>query len=495
HAAFAMRDDGYETIMVNCNPETVSTDYDTSDRLFFEPLTLEDVLEIVHLEQPKGIIIQFGGQTPLKLARDLEAAGAPVIGTTPDCIDLAEDRERFQNLIHELDLMQPPNRTARSVEEAVRHAEAIGFPVVVRPSYVLGGRAMEIVYNETDLRRYMRDAVQVSNDAPVLLDRFLDDAVEVDVDAICDGKDVVIGGIMQHIEQAGVHSGDSACSLPPYSLSMELQEQIAEQVRKMALGLNVVGLMNTQFAVQGGDRIFVLEVNPRASRTVPFVSKAIGMPLAKIAARCMAGRSLAEQGVTRAIRPQYYCVKEAVFPFIKFPGVDPILGPEMKSTGEVMGVGRSFPEAFAKSQLGAGVTLPSSGTAFISVRDADKEGVVPLARALKDKGFQLVATKGTSQVLQDAGIACEHINKVTEGRPHIVDRIKNDEINLIINTTEGRQAIADSYTIRRQALQHKVTYTTTLAGAHATVEALDYLTDENVYCLQAMHKENLENLA
>ncbi|SFM34431.1 carbamoyl-phosphate synthase large subunit [Ectothiorhodospira mobilis] len=495
HAALAMREDGYETLMVNCNPETVSTDYDTSDRLFFEPLTLEDVLEIVHLERPKGIIIQFGGQTPLKLARDLEAAGAPVIGTTPDSIDLAEDRERFQNLIHDLDLIQPPNRTARSVEEAVRHAEAIGFPVVVRPSYVLGGRAMEIVYNETDLRRYMRDAVQVSNDAPVLLDRFLDDAVEVDVDAVCDGKDVVIGGIMQHIEQAGVHSGDSACSLPPYSLSMELQERIAEQVRKMALGLNVVGLMNTQFAVQGGDRIFVLEVNPRASRTVPFVSKAIGMPLAKIAARCMAGRSLAEQGVTRAIRPQYYCVKEAVFPFIKFPGVDPILGPEMKSTGEVMGVGRSFPEAFAKSQLGAGVTLPGSGTAFISVRDADKEGVVPMAQALSEKGFQLIATKGTAQVLRAAGIDCEPINKVTEGRPHIVDRIKNDEISLIINTTEGRQAIADSYTIRREALQHKVTYTTTLAGAHATVAALDYLTDENVYCLQAMHKENLEHLA
>ncbi|MGM0676530.1 carbamoyl-phosphate synthase large subunit [Ectothiorhodospira marina] len=491
HAALAMREDGYETIMVNCNPETVSTDYDTSDRLFFEPLTLEDVLEIVHLEQPKGIIIQFGGQTPLKLARDLEAAGAPVIGTTPDSIDLAEDRERFQNLINELDLIQPPNRTARSVEEAVRHAEAIGFPVVVRPSYVLGGRAMEIVYNETDLRRYMRDAVQVSNDAPVLLDRFLDDAVEVDVDAISDGKEVVIGGIMQHIEQAGVHSGDSACSLPPYSLSMELQDEIAEQVRKMAVGLNVVGLMNTQFAVQGGNKIFVLEVNPRASRTVPFVSKAIGMPLAKIAARCMAGRSLAEQGVTDVIRPKYFSVKEAVFPFIKFPGVDPILGPEMKSTGEVMGVGRSFPEAFAKSQLGAGVTLPTSGKAFISVRDADKDGIADVVRQLADKGFELIATRGTAQVLEDAGIACKRINKVTEGRPHIVDMIKNDEISLIINTTEGRQAIADSYTIRREALQHKVSYTTTLAGAFATVEALSFLDSENVYCLQDMHKENL----
>ena len=491
HAALAMCEDGYETIMVNCNPETVSTDYDTSDRLFFEPLTLEDVLEVVHLEQPKGIIIQFGGQTPLKLARDLEAAGAPVIGTTPDSIDLAEDRERFQNLINELDLIQPPNRTARSVEEAVRHAEAIGFPVVVRPSYVLGGRAMEIVYNETDLRRYMRDAVQVSNDAPVLLDRFLDDAVEVDVDAISDGKEVVIGGIMQHIEQAGVHSGDSACSLPPYSLSMELQDEIAEQVRKMAVGLNVVGLMNTQFAVQGGDKIFVLEVNPRASRTVPFVSKAIGMPLAKIAARCMAGRSLAEQGVTDVIRPKYFSVKEAVFPFIKFPGVDPILGPEMKSTGEVMGVGRSFPEAFAKSQLGAGVTLPTAGKAFISVRDADKGEIAQVVRHLADKGFELIATKGTAQVLEDAGIACKRINKVTEGRPHIVDMIKNDEISLIINTTEGRQAIADSYTIRREALQHKVSYTTTLAGAFATVEALSFLDSENVYCLQDMHKENL----
>ncbi|MCG5511771.1 carbamoyl-phosphate synthase large subunit [Ectothiorhodospira shaposhnikovii] len=488
HAALAMREDGYETIMVNCNPETVSTDYDTSDRLFFEPLTLEDVLEIVHLEKPKGIIIQFGGQTPLKLARDLEAAGAPVIGTTPDCIDLAEDRERFQQLIEKLELVQPPNRTARSVDEAVRHAEAIGYPVVVRPSYVLGGRAMEIVYNETDLRRYMRDAVKVSNDAPVLLDRFLDDAVEVDVDAICDGKDVLIGGIMQHIEQAGVHSGDSACSLPPYSLSMALQNQIVEQVRKMALALGVVGLMNTQFAIQR-DRIFVLEVNPRASRTVPFVSKAIGMPLAKIAARCMAGRSLVEQGATETVVPDYYSVKEAVFPFIKFPGVDPILGPEMKSTGEVMGMGRNFPEAFAKSQLGAGVKLPETGKAFISVREVDKPGIIQVAKELAARGFELIATHGTAQALEAAGVTCERINKVTEGRPHIVDMIKNDEISLIINTTEGKQAIADSFTIRREALQHKVTYTTTLAGAYATVQALEYLDSDLVYCLQDMHKE------
>ncbi|SIT66264.1 carbamoyl-phosphate synthase large subunit [Ectothiorhodosinus mongolicus] len=489
HAALAMREDGHETIMVNCNPETVSTDYDTSDRLYFEPLTLEDVLEIVHKEQPAGLIIQFGGQTPLKLARDLEAAGAPVIGTTPDCIDLAEDRERFQQLIDQLGLVQPPNRTARSAEEAVGHAEAIGYPVVVRPSYVLGGRAMEIVYNETDLRRYMRDAVKVSNDAPVLLDRFLDDAVEVDVDAICDGQEVIIGGIMQHIEQAGVHSGDSACSLPPYSISSALQDEIAEQVRKMALGLNVIGLMNTQFAIQG-EKIFVLEVNPRASRTVPFVSKAIGMPLAKIAARCMAGVSLKQQGVTRVIRPEYFSVKEAVFPFIKFPGVDPILGPEMKSTGEVMGVGRSFAEAFAKSQLGAGITLPLAGKAFISVKDTDKAGVLALARDLQRRGFGLIATDGTAKALEADGIACQRINKVTEGRPHIVDMIKNGEISFIINTTEGRQAIADSFTIRREALQQKITYTTTLAGAQATVQALDYIDSESVYCLQELHREN-----
>jgi carbamoyl-phosphate synthase large subunit len=489
HAALAMREDGYETIMVNCNPETVSTDYDTSDRLYFEPLTLEDVLEIVAVEKPKGVIVQYGGQTPLKLARDLEAAGVPIIGTTPDSIDLAEDRERFQQLIHRLELMQPPNRTARSAEDAVSKAEEIGYPVVVRPSYVLGGRAMEIVYNEEDLRRYMRDAVQVSNDAPVLLDRFLDDAVEVDVDAICDGEEVFIGGVMQHIEQAGVHSGDSACSLPPYSLGAGVQKELREQVRRMAFGLRVVGLMNTQFAVQG-DRIYVLEVNPRASRTVPFVSKATGLPLAKIAARCMAGRSLKAQGIGDEIIPEYYSVKEAVFPFIKFPGVDTILGPEMKSTGEVMGMGRSFAEAFAKSQLGAGVNLPARGKAFVSVRDADKAGVAEVGRELVKQGFEVIATRGTQQVLAAAGIECTPVNKVTEGRPHIVDMIKNDEISLIINTTEGRQAIADSFTIRREALQHKVSYTTTLAGALATVAALGYLGHEQVYRLQDMHEES-----
>ena len=488
HAAFAMREDGFETIMVNCNPETVSTDYDTSDRLYFEPLTLEDVLEIVALESPKGVIVQYGGQTPLKLARDLEANGVPIIGTSPDSIDLAEDRERFQQLIERLGLVQPPNRTARSVDDAVTKAAQIGYPVVVRPSYVLGGRAMEIVYNEEDLRRYMLHAVKVSNDAPVLLDRFLDDAVEVDVDAICDGEQVLIGGIMQHIEQAGVHSGDSACSLPPYSIAEPLLEQLRAQVRQMALGLKVVGLMNTQFAIQG-EQIFVLEVNPRASRTVPFVSKAIGLPLAKIAARCMVGNSLSAQGVTAEVVPPYYAVKEAVFPFIKFPGVDPILGPEMKSTGEVMGVGRSFAEAFAKSQLGAGMHLPTQGKAFISVRDADKAGIIEVAQQLRAHGFELLATRGTAAVLSQAGIACTPVNKVLEGRPHIVDMIKNDEISLIINTTEGRQAIADSFTIRREALQRKVSYTTTLAGASATAKALAYLEHGEVYRLQALHEE------
>jgi len=488
HAAQAMREDGYETIMINCNPETVSTDYDTSDRLYFEPLTLEDVLEIIDLEKPKGVIVQYGGQTPLKLARDLEAAGAPIIGTTPDSIDLAEDRERFQQLLQQVGLKQPPNRTARAEAQAVQLAAEIGYPLVVRPSYVLGGRAMEIVYNEDELLRYMSDAVKVSNDSPVLLDRFLDDAVEVDVDAICDGEAVLIGGIMEHIEQAGVHSGDSACSLPPYSLSAAVQDELREQVSRMARALNVVGLMNTQFAIQG-DTVYVLEVNPRASRTVPFVSKATGVQLAKVAARCMVGRSLAEQGVEREVVPAYYSVKEAVFPFIKFPGVDPILGPEMKSTGEVMGIGRSFGEAFAKAQLGAGVVLPRHGTAFVSVRDADKTGVLEVARRLRALGFELVATRGTAQALADAGIECRPVNKVAEGRPDITDMIKNDEISFIVNTTEGRQATADSYTIRREALQHKVTYTTTLAGGSATCVALEREDFTDVYRLQSMHEE------
>jgi carbamoyl-phosphate synthase large subunit len=492
HAAFAMRDDGYETIMINCNPETVSTDYDTSDRLYFEPLTLEDVLEVLDKEQPKGVIVQYGGQTPLKLARDLEAAGVPVIGTTPDCIDLAEDRERFQQLVNELGLKQPPNRLARSTEEAVKGADEIGFPLVVRPSYVLGGRAMEIVFNETDLKFYMENAVSVSNDAPVLLDRFLDDAVEVDVDAICDGEQVLIGSIMEHIEQAGVHSGDSACSLPPYSLSAEIQDQLREQTRQLALKLGVVGLMNIQFAIQcteDGDNIYLLEVNPRASRTVPFVSKATGVPLAKIAARCMAGITLAEQGVTEEVVPKNYAVKESVFPFVKFPGVDPLLGPEMKSTGEVMGVGKTFGMAFAKAQLGAGVNLPTKGRVFISVRERDREYAVLLGRELAAKGFKLVATSGTGRALKAAGIECKLVNKVYEGRPHIVDMIKNGDIALIINTTEGKKAIEDSYTIRASALQHKVSYTTTIAGANATVRALDYLEVNDVTRLQDLHDE------
>ena len=493
HAALAMREDGYETIMVNCNPETVSTDYDTSDRLYFEPLTLEDVLEVIEKEKPKGVIVQYGGQTPLKLARPLEAAGAPIIGTTPDSIDLAEDRERFQQMIQKLGLQQPPNRTAREDEEAVRLADEIGYPLVVRPSYVLGGRAMEIVYNEDDLRRYMREAVQVSNDSPVLLDRFLNQAVEVDVDAICDGKDVLIGGIMEHIEEAGVHSGDSACSLPPYTLSKEIQDRMREQMRQMAMELKVIGLMNTQFAIQG-DEIFVLEVNPRASRTVPFVSKATGMPLAKIAARCMAGRSLKEQGLlvdgkTKECIPPYYSVKEAVFPFVKFPSVDPLLGPEMKSTGEVMGVGRSFGEAFFRAQLGAGVVIPRTGRAFVSVRDVDKADVVEIANDLISQGLEVFSTRGTAKALQESGVECAIINKVTEGRPHIVDMIKNDEITLIVNTTEGKQAIADSSAIRRSALQHKVTYTTTMAGARAMCLALQQNGEVEINSLQELHQE------
>jgi len=492
HAAQAMREDGYETIMINCNPETVSTDFDTSDRLYFEPLTLEDVLEVLDLEKPKGVIVQYGGQTPLKLARDLEAAGVPIIGTTPDRIDLAEDRERFQQLIQKLGQKQPPNRLARSADEAVGQAEEIGYPIVVRPSYVLGGRAMEIVHNEVDLAHYMKTAVSVSNDAPVLLDRFLDDAVEVDVDAICDGTDVLIGSIMEHIEQAGVHSGDSACSLPPYSLSKEIQDKLRQQTKEIALEMQVVGLMNIQFAIQAKDQkseIYMLEVNPRASRTVPFVSKATGVPLAKVAARCMAGTTLKEQGITEEVIPDYYSVKESVFPFVKFPGVDPLLGPEMKSTGEVMGVGRNFGEAFAKAQLGAGVNLPTSGKVFVSVRERDHDAALEVGRLLKELNFEVVSTRGTAAKLNENGIECTLVNKVYEGRPHIVDMIKNDEICLIINTTEGKKAISDSYTIRAAALQHKVSYTTTIAGAKATCMALKSQSDNEVNRLQDLHKE------
>ncbi len=487
HAALALREDGYETIMINCNPETVSTDFDTSDRLYFESLTLEDVLEIVHIEKPKGVIVQYGGQTPLKLARALEAAGVPIIGTSPDSIDLAEDRERFQKLLERLDLKQPPNATARSVEQAVTAAKELGYPLVVRPSYVLGGRGMEIVFNEEGLQRYMKEAVSVSNDAPVLLDRFLDDAVEMDVDAIYDGERVLIGGLMEHIEQAGVHSGDSACSLPPYDLAPEIQDKLRVQVAKMAEALGVRGLMNTQFAIQGED-IYVLEVNPRASRTAPFVSKATGYALAKIAARVMVGQTLAQQGVTEERIPSYYSVKEAVFPFVKFPGVDPLLGPEMKSTGEVMGVGNTFGEAFAKSQRAAGVNLNDSGKVLISIRDADKAKAPDIARMLVDKKYEIVATGGTAKFLKEAGIPCEVVYKVNEGRPNTVDMIKNDQIQFIINTTEGKKAISDSFTMRREALQHRVAYYTTMAGARAACFALGKLDAGDVNCLQDLHK-------
>jgi len=488
HAALAMRDDGYETIMINCNPETVSTDYDTSDRLFFEPLTLEDVLEIVELEKPKGVIVHYGGQTPLRLARALETAGVPIIGTSPDAIDRAEDRERFQQMISRLGLLQPANATARNPTEAIKLADGIGYPLVVRPSYVLGGRAMEIVYNESDLERYMREAVSVSNDSPVLLDRFLDDAIEVDIDAICDGDQVIIGGIMEHIEQAGIHSGDSACSLPPYSLSAEIQDKIRDQIKMMAKELGVIGLMNTQVAVKGND-IYIIEVNPRASRTVPFVSKAVGLPLAKVAARCMAGKTLAEQKVTKEIIPDFYSVKEAVFPFVKFPNVDPVLGPEMKSTGEVMGVGSDFGEAFAKAQLGAGVTLPKGGVAFLSVKDADKSRTVSVAKDLIDIGFDVWSTSGTASLLEEAGVQVKTVNKITEGRPHIVDMLKNDEVDLVINTAQSKQAVADSFELRRAALQHKVPYTTTISGAVATCLSLKRLHNRDVNRLQDIHKE------
>jgi len=491
HAALAMREDGYETIMVNCNPETVSTDYDTSDRLYFEPLTLEDVLEIVRIEKPVGVIVQYGGQTPLKLARDLEANGVPIIGTTPDMIDAAEDRERFQKMLNELGLLQPPNRTARTEADAIRLAAEIGYPLVVRPSYVLGGRAMEIVHEESDLERYMREAVKVSNDSPVLLDRFLNDAVEVDVDALSDGKDVLIGGIMEHIEQAGVHSGDSACSLPPYSLSKELQDELRRQTVAMARALNVVGLMNVQFAIKGqGDEaeVYVLEVNPRASRTVPFVSKATGRPLAKIAARCMTGKGLKEQGAEKEVIPPYFSVKEAVFPFRKFPGVDPILGPEMKSTGEVMGVGSTFGEAFLKSQYGSSVKLPKKGNVFISVRNNEHPDVIQIARYLHELGFKLFATKGTAASIESAGVPVTRVNKVAEGRPHIVDMIKNQDIQLIINVVEDKRAVKDSASIRTAALAQNVPYYTTLAGGEAACLGMKDRGDITVYDLQGLHR-------
>ncbi len=488
HAAMALREDGFETIMINCNPETVSTDYDTSDRLYFEPLTLEDVLEVLHREQPEGVIVQYGGQTPLKLCRALERAGVPIIGTSPESIDIAEDRERFQKLVQQLGLRQPANATARTEAQALELARAVGFPLVVRPSYVLGGRAMEIVFNEDDLRAYMTDAVKVSNDSPVLLDRFLDDAIEVDVDAVCDGREVLIGGIMEHVEQAGVHSGDSGCSLPPNSLSAELQDEIRAQTRQLALGLGVNGLLNIQFAIQGGT-VFVLEVNPRASRTAPFVSKATGLALAKVGARVMTGRSLEALGLRHERIPRFFSVKEAVFPFVKFPEADPMLGPEMKSTGEVMGTGRSFGEAYAKAQAASGVTLPRSGTCFISVRERDKPGAVALARRLSERGFDLVATEGTALAIQAAGIACRSVNKVREGRPHCVDMIKNGEIVLIVNTTEGKQAVRESHSIRREAVQRRVTYYTTLAAALATCEALDSLDEVEVNRLQDLHQE------
>ena len=486
HAALTMRKQGYETIMVNCNPETVSTDYDTSDRLYFESVTLEDVLEIVEIEQPKGVIVQYGGQTPLKLAVDLENAGVPILGTSPEAIDRAEDRERFQQMIQRLGLLQPDNATVRSQEEAVRAAEKIGYPLVVRPSYVLGGRAMEIVHQETELKRYMNEAVQVSNDSPVLLDRFLSNAVEVDIDAVCDSEQVVIGAIMQHIEQAGIHSGDSACALPPYDLPQEVQNAMRDQVKRMALELGVIGLMNTQLAWQDGE-IYVIEVNPRASRTVPFVSKCIGVSLADIGAQVMAGKSLAEIGFTKEIIPSYFSVKEAVFPFNKFPSVDPILSPEMKSTGEVMGIGNSFAEAFSKAHIGTGQAMPLAGKAFVSVREVDKPACVKLASGLIDLGFTLVATSGTQKTLTEAGFECELVNKVMEGRPNIVDKIKNDEITFVVNTTEGRQAINDSSLIRRSALQHKVAYATTLTGGLAVMEGLAFGEEQEVRRLQDMH--------
>jgi len=498
HAALAMREDGYETIMVNCNPETVSTDYDTSDRLYFEPVTLEDVLEIVEKEKPAGVIVQYGGQTPLKLALDLERAGVPIIGTTPDSIDIAEDRERFQKLLNDLGLRQPPNRTARTEEAALQLAQEIGYPLVVRPSYVLGGRAMEIVHGDKDLERYMREAVKVSEKSPVLLDRFLDDAVEVDVDCISDGEEVMIGGIMEHVEQAGIHSGDSACSLPPYSLSKSLQDELRRQTTLMAKALHVKGLMNVQFAIQGEDAdavVYVLEVNPRASRTVPFVSKATGQPLAKIAARCMVDQPLAQQKSTdgkppREVIPPYFSVKEAVFPFNKFPGVDPILGPEMRSTGEVMGTGRTFGEAMVKSQLGAGSRLPLKGTVCITVKNADKARAVDVARDLHDLGFSIIATKGTAAAIAEGGVPVKVVNKVKDGRPHIVDMVKAGEIQLVFTTVdETRAAIADSRHIRQAAIANRVTYYTSMAGCEAAVEGMKHTDDLVVLSLQELHRQ------
>ncbi len=488
HAALALKETGFETIMVNCNPETVSTDYDTSDRLYFESLTFEDVMEVIETEKPKGVIVQYGGQTPLKLARALEAAGAPIVGTSPDSIDLAEDRERFQKLVEKLGLKQPPNCTARSKEEALKLGSDVGYPLIVRPSYVLGGRAMEIVHNDEDLAAYMDAAIDVSNDSPVLLDRFLDLATEVDVDCICDGERILIGGIMEHIEQAGVHSGDSGCSLPPFSLTPEVQKELEAQVVKLANGLKVLGLMNTQFAIQG-DTVYLLEVNPRASRTAPFVSKAIGLPLAKIAAKVMVGQSLDKQGFVDQRVPEYFSVKESVFPFIKFPGSDPILGPEMKSTGEVMGIGRTFGEAYAKAQLASGVILPRQGAALLSVRERDKESAVELGKILTEMGFDIIATHGTAKSLAKAGVSCRRANKVREGRPHIVDMIKNGEVDLIVNTTEGKQAINESVSIRAAAVRKGVTYYTTLGAAIATCRAIEHLDDGDVNRLQDLHNE------
>ena len=487
HAALALRESGFETIMVNCNPETVSTDFDTSDRLYFEPLTLEEVLEIIHIEKPHGVIVHYGGQTPLKLANALHENGVHIIGTSADSIDAAEDRERFQQVLHKLNLKQPPNRTARNSEEALTLANEVGYPLVVRPSYVLGGRAMQIVYNDEELQTYMREAVRVSDDSPILLDHFLNDAIEVDVDCICDGKQMVIGGIMQHIEQAGIHSGDSACSLPPYSLSADIQDEIRRQTAAMAFELGVVGLMNVQFAVQK-ETIYVLEVNPRASRTVPFVSKATGVPLAKIAARVMAGISLAEQGVSKEVIPNLYSVKEAVFPFIKFPGVDTILGPEMRSTGEVMGVGKTFSEAFLKAQIGAGERLPKLGKIFLSVENVDKPKLINIAKRLQDLGYGLCSTLGTAKFLREHGIGVQIVNKVREGRPHIVDAIKNGEIAMVVNTVGSMpESVADSHSIRSSALQQRIPVYTTVAGADAISQGLNSINDTKVYRLQEMN--------